>query len=185
MLPGVERQQRHRRLRDVAVVVVDLFDDEAVRGRLVGQHAPARALHERGRGRELAVEALERSEVLGDGVGEVALGAAAAVGAHVLPVQRVQDVPGEVEREGLLQAHDLREVALVARLGDALGGVVGALDVSGVVLVVVQFEDVPVDVRFQRAVVVRQVGQRVDGHRLCDSLGRVMKVLSPEPYSCK
>jgi hypothetical protein len=56
----------------------------------------------------------------------------------------VQHVPGEVERERLLQTHDRGEVALVASLGDPVEGVVGALDVRGVVLVVVQLQDLPV-----------------------------------------
>jgi hypothetical protein len=91
------------------------------------------------------VERLEGPEVLGDRLGQVAVRAFAAVGGHVLPVQGVQHVPGDVEREGLLQPDDGAEVTLIAGLGEPVEGVVGAFHIGGAVLVVMQLEDPPVD----------------------------------------
>src|SRR5690349_21656470 len=99
VLPHVEHEQRRRALPDVALVVVDLLDDEALAERLPRERAPARALHrERGLG-ELAAEVIEPAEAVGDRGLELALGLAAAVGGEVLPEHGVQDVAGEVERE--------------------------------------------------------------------------------------
>ncbi|GAA3063919.1 hypothetical protein GCM10020000_54300 [Streptomyces olivoverticillatus] len=57
----------------------------------------------------------------------------------------MQDVAGEVEGQALLQAVDGAPLVLVAGLGELLQRVVGALDVSGVVLVVVQLDDLGAD----------------------------------------
>ena len=70
-------------------------------------------------------------------------------------------MPGDVEREVLLQLVDGGEVALLARLGELLEGRVGAGDVGGVVLVVMQLEQPGRVVRLERRVVVGQVGKRV------------------------
>jgi hypothetical protein len=76
-----------------------------------------------------------------------------------------QYMPGQVEREGLLQADQAGEVAFVAGLGQPVEGVVGALDVGGVVLAVVQLQDLAGDRGFECAVVVGHVGQHVlSGH---------------------
>src|SRR6266542_1778354 len=76
----------------------------------------------------------------------------------------MQDVAREVEGERLLQSPDPCEVILVARLTNLLERRVGALDVSPVMLVVVQFHDFSRDMRLERAVVVLQVRKRVFRH---------------------
>ncbi len=92
MLPRVDDEQRHAALADVALVVVDLLDEEALAERLPRQRAPTRALHGRGRLRELLLERVERAEVLVDRGRELAVGTVAAVGREVLPEERVQHV---------------------------------------------------------------------------------------------
>ena len=74
------------------------------------------------------------------------------------------DVPTEVEREVLGQQVHRLELARRPCLGGLFQGGVGALDVGGVVLGVVQLHDLTGDVRLQRAVVVRQVRQGVFSH---------------------
>jgi len=72
-------------MADIGVVVVDLLDDQALPQRLPGQHPPSRALDgDRGLG-ELGREGVEGTEVLVDGGGQLALGAATASGSQVLP----------------------------------------------------------------------------------------------------
>ncbi len=164
MLPGVEGEQRGGALADVAVVVVDLLDDQAAAERLPGEDAPAGALDADGGGGELLLEGLEAAEVLLDGVGEGAVGAVAAVRGEVLPEERVQDVAGEVEGERLLQADQAAELLLLAGLGELLQGVVGALDVRGVVLGVVQFQDLAGHRPLQCGVVVGEIGEGVLTH---------------------
>src|SRR6476659_2513008 len=76
VLPHVEHEQRRRALPDVALVVVDLLDDEALAERLPRERAPAGPLHrERGLG-ELAAEVVEPAEAVGDRGLELALGLA-------------------------------------------------------------------------------------------------------------
>jgi len=64
---------------DVAVVVVDVLDHQALAQRFPGQHAPAGALHVRRGGRELLGEGLEGAEVLVDRRGQVTVGPVATV----------------------------------------------------------------------------------------------------------
>ena len=127
------------------------------------------------------LEGVEAAEVLVDGGGQLALGLAAAVGRQVGPEQRVQDVAGQVEGVALLEADDRAEVALVARLGQLVHRVVQALDVGGVVLVVVQLEDLGRVVRLEGAVVVGQIREGVGGHGrlLWDGDGRQHAVYFP------
>ena len=94
---------------------------------------------------------------------EGAVGLVATVRGEVLPEDRVQHVTGDVEGQRLLEADDAGEVTLVARLGDLLGGVVGALDVGRVVLVVVQLEDLAAHGGLEGAVVVGKVRKGVHG----------------------
>ena len=94
-----------------------------------------------------------------------AVGLVAAVGALVLPEDRVQDVSGRVEGERLLESHDGTEVVAVPGGGELLERLVGARHVRGVVLVVVELHDLARHVRLECRVVVGQVGQGVLGHR--------------------
>src|SRR4051794_38862272 len=66
VLPHVEHEQRRRALADVALVVVDLLDDQALPERLPRERAPARALHSEGGLGELAAEVVEAAEAVGD-----------------------------------------------------------------------------------------------------------------------
>ena len=112
----------------------------------------------------MRLELVEGAEVLVDGRAERAVGLVAAVGAQVLPEDRVQHVARDVEGERLLEPDDGAEVVLVAGGGQLLERLVGARHVGGVVLVVVQLHDLGRHVRLQRGVVVGQVGEAVLGH---------------------
>ncbi len=71
----------------------------------------------------------------------------------------------EVEGEVLLvQVDHGGEGVGFAELGELVEGGVGAGDVGGVVLVVVELHDLAGDVGLESGVVVRQIGQRVDRH---------------------
>jgi len=64
-------------------------------------------------------------------------------GLMVGPEQRVQDVARYVEREVLLEHRHEAQVALAAHLTRLLERLVGALDVAGVMLVVMQLHRAP------------------------------------------
>ena len=74
------------------------------------------------------------------------------------------DVPTEVEGQVLLVEEDGGVVAGRACLLQLGQRVVGALHIRRVVFAVVELVDLPGDVRFQRTVVVIQVGQGVFSH---------------------
>ena len=81
--------------------------------------------------------------------------------AHVAPEERVQYVSGKMKGQVLLQLVDGREIALLPSLGELLKGRVRARNVGGVVLVMVQLEQPRRIVRFERRVVIGQVGERI------------------------
>ena len=77
----------------------------------------------------------------------------------------------EVERQVLAQQRGLRgDGTVLAGRGELLEGVVGALDVSGVVLGVVKLHDLAGDVGLKRTVVVVEIGKNVLGHSGVSSL---------------
>ncbi len=142
-----------------------------------GSHAsagPSRTLDAQGRLVHLFAHTGEGAEVLVDRRGQFSLGLAAAVGRHVLPEQRVQNVPRDVEGQVLLELVEVAELTGLPSGCESGGGGVGALHVGSVVLVVVQLHDLAGVVGLQRAGVVGQFGQRVFGHRrlLVVSMGR-------------
>ena len=63
----------------------------------------------------LFLEPLEVAEVVVDGGGELARRPPAGLRRHVLPEDRVQDVPGEVEREGPLERRDVVVLSSMSR----------------------------------------------------------------------
>lgn len=109
----------------------------------------------------MGAEGVEGSEGVVDGSAELAFRLVAAVRRQVRPEHGVVDVAGQVEGEVLLQQVDLAQVALLPGLRQLLQSVVGALDVGGVVLVVVQLHDLARDPRLQSGVVVGQFRKRV------------------------
>ena len=132
---------------------------------------PARAELADAGGLELLLEGVEGAERRVDRVGELAVGLAAAVGAHRLPEQRVVGVAAAVvaeRRPACRRAATTRlRDDLLDRLAVELGALqrgVGLVHVGLVVLVVVQPHRLLVDVRLERVVVV---GKRRDlvGHR--------------------
>src|SRR5262245_10843083 len=97
-------------------MVVHLLDDQPAAERLPRERSPAGALHGRCRRRELLLEARKVAEVALESGSQLAVGPAAAVRRQVLPEQRVQHVPGDVERQALLELADVLEAPLVARV---------------------------------------------------------------------
>ena len=81
--------------------------------------------------------------MLFEGASERAVGPVAAVGGEVLPKDRVQHVARDVESQCLLEADDGAEVAFLAGLGELLECRVRPGDVGGVMLVVMEFDDLP------------------------------------------
>ena len=72
--------------------------------------------------------------------------------------------PDRLNARALSRDGDVVEVALVARLGEALESGVRPLHVAGVVLVVVELHDLARDVGLEGAVVVSKLGKRVGRH---------------------
>ena len=92
MLPRVDREQRHRALTMVPLVVVDLLDDDPPARRVPRRDCPAGALNRpRGFG-QVTLEPLEATEVAVELRGDVAGWLSSAVGREVLPEQGVEDM---------------------------------------------------------------------------------------------
>ena len=68
---------------------------------------------------------------------------------------------GEMKGEVLLQLVNGREVAFLPSLGELLKSRIRARNVGGMVLVMMQLEQPRRVVRFERRVVIGQVGKRV------------------------
>ena len=181
MLPRVDDKQWHRADTDIALMVVDLLHHQPAAQRLPGEHTPTDALHiDRGCG-ELGLQGLESAEVLVDRAGQLAVGAASAVGAHVGPEDAVQQVSAEVEGEAAAERVDRGEVTGLAGCGESLEGVVGALHVGGMVLAVVQGDDLTAVVRLEGSGGIGEVGQGVDGHVNSFSLTANGTAVTPRP----
>ena len=129
-------------------------------------HEPAPAAAEGGhrRLRELLLERVERAEVLSDRRREIPVGFAAAVGREVRPVDGVEHVAGDVEGERLLEADDRSEVTGRSGLVQLVECRVGAGNVGGVMLGVMELDDLRADGRLEVCVVVGEVGELVGRH---------------------
>ncbi|BBE22727.1 hypothetical protein MN0502_16100 [Arthrobacter sp. MN05-02] len=113
---------------------------------------------------KMGAERVEGPERVVQGRGQFTLGLVAALGRHVLPEDAVVDDAADVEGEVLGELGDGAELAGRAGLGELGQGVVGALDVGGLVLGVVQLHDPARDVRLQGRVVVIEIRQYVFAH---------------------
>src|SRR4030095_2611749 len=102
MLPHVEHEQRHGAVADVALVVVYLLGHEPLGERLPRERSPARTLDVECGLVELALEVGHRAERFFNGIGQLPVGLASTVRAHVAPEERVQYVSGEMKGEVLL-----------------------------------------------------------------------------------
>jgi hypothetical protein len=83
------------------------------------------------------------------------------LGAQVLPQERVEDVPGQVERQALLQLVDGGEISLVPRLAQLLQSRIRPRHIPGMVLVVMQRQQPGRVMRLESGVVVRKLRERV------------------------
>ena len=178
MLPHVEQQDGNLAGGQVALVIEHLEQVEALAEGVIGQHAPAGALHAERVGVEGLLELLEAAEGLAEGVGQVARGLAAAVGRHVLPEHRVVDVAAEVEGQVLLELVDGAQLALGGGFGQLLNGGVGTLHIGRVVLAVMEFHDLGRDMGGQRVVVVIEIRQFV-GHYVFLQVWGVRRAVAP------
>lgn len=145
-------------------MVVDLLDDQLAGDGLPGEGTPADALHVDGGSGELCLQSVEAAEELVDGGCQLALRAAAAVGAHVGPEDAVQHVATDMEGEAARELVDVAEVARLASRRQCIERVVGALHVRSMVLVVMQADDLTAVVRLERAGGVGQFGKCVRRH---------------------
>jgi hypothetical protein len=101
VLPHIEHEQRDRPDGNVALLVVELLDDDVSAERLVGENRPAGALEADGGGVEVAAEALEGTEGVVECGCQLTGREIAAVRGEVLPEDRVVGVAAEVEGEVL------------------------------------------------------------------------------------
>src|SRR4051812_32904023 len=167
VLPDVDAQQRHQAVAQGRVLVRGARDLHA--RAVVHEPGPAAAEAVHAGLLELVLEAVEVAAGLLDRRRQVALRLAAAVGAHDLPEEGVVGVPAAVVTHGCLDVRWERPEVLqdllhgLVRPFGALQGTVGLVHVGLVMLVVMDAHRLLVDVRLERAVVVREIGYLV-GH---------------------
>ena len=164
VLPHVQHQQRDLARGEVALVVVQLLDDQLLAERVVGEDRPAGALDPERAGGEVLAERVERAEELVHRDAEVTVRLVAAVRGEVLPEDRVVHVTGQVEREVLAQLVHGAEGVLHPGFRELLQRGVGTGHVGLVVLGVVEFHDLAGDVRLECAVVIAKIRQGVVSH---------------------
>src|SRR4051794_12972842 len=137
VLPDVVAQDRRLAVADGAVLVRRARDRQAAA--VDDEPGPAGAELAHARGLELLLEVVERPERVLDRVRELAVGLAAAVGAHRLPERRVVEVAAAVvaHRAALVLRHGL-EVGddLLDRLALEVAALQGGVDLVHVGLVV-------------------------------------------------
>src|SRR5262249_40798625 len=80
------------------------------------------------------------------------------------PENRMQDVSRKIEGERSLQCGQTRKILLLPRFIQLIQNSVRILHIAGMMLTVVQFHDLAGDMRFQRAEVIRQIGQHITVH---------------------
>src|SRR4029453_17970204 len=171
VLPHVQHEQRGGANGDVALLIVELLDDEVATDGLVRQEGPTGTLQTQCGSRELGTESVKRTESVLDGGCEFALRLVAAVRGDVVPEHGVVDVSAGVEREVLGEAVDVGEVTRFAGFSELLEGVVGACNVGSVVLAVMQLHDLRRNVRLKSCVVVAELGQNVLCHEILQCNG--------------
>src|SRR4051794_9934039 len=160
VLPDVHAEKWDLPVADRRVLVRGARDLHP--GAVVDQPGPAAAEAVDARVLELVLERVEAAEGLPDGVRQRSVGLAAAVRAHDLPEEAVVGVTaGVVANRGLLVAErgEVLQHLLDRLVGPlrALERGVGLVHIGLVVLVVVDAHRLLVDVRLERAVVVREV----------------------------
>src|SRR5271166_6596012 len=141
VLPHVDLQQRNDAERDVGLLVIELEGQQSTAEAVVAEYRPARPLEAVGRGAELSLELVERTERVVNGGCEIAGGFVTTVRRQVLPPDRVVDVAAQVEGQVLLVQEDRGMVALGTGLVELGERIVEALDVGRVVLAVVDLVD--------------------------------------------
>src|SRR5699024_9235521 len=110
VLPHVQHEQRVRAEGNVALLVVELLDDQALTEHVPGEDRPAGTLNGGGRAVEVRAEGVEGAELVVDRGAQLALGLVATLGGEVLPEDGVVDVPTQVEGQVLLEHGDGAEV---------------------------------------------------------------------------
>ena len=143
MFPGIEDHERDPRLRQIGLVVVDLSGQETAAHRFPYESGPPRSHDRRGSLSHLPLEGVEVAEVPVDRLRERSVGLLLPMRSEVLPEERVEDMAGQVEGQGPFQRREAREVPLDTGLMQLLERIIGAFDIPGVVLVVVELHDAP------------------------------------------
>ena len=170
MFPDIADEQRHGVPDRQVLVFLRLQDEQLVGDRLIHEDTPAAGLDSFRGGGKLALAALDRSEALLHGLGEGG-GDLGLVRAHGMPEQCVQDVTAAVEGGLQAQAANGGEIAGLAGRFHLLQGVVEPLDITGMMLVVVNADGLLIIEGFQGVVGVGQ-GRQTIFPRLVGSLER-------------
>src|SRR5690625_2829751 len=167
VLPHVQHEQWVRTEGNVALLVVELLDDQALTEHVPGEDGPAGTLDGGGRAVEVRAEGVEGAELVVDRGAQLALGLVATLGGEVLPEDGVVDVPTQVEGQVLLEHGDGAEVTVFPGLRHLLQGGVGTTHIGRVVLVMVQLHDLTGDRRLQGRVIVGQFRKYVRRRHFC------------------
>ena len=114
MLPHIELQNGNQCNRDVALLVVQLLNDEALAHGVPGENSPAGALNGESNVGEVLTELVEGTEELVDSRCKLTGGLVAALGGKVLPEDGVVGVTTQVEGKVLGQLGDVSVEAVCA-----------------------------------------------------------------------
>ena len=137
MLPHVEHEQRNGSRCDVALLIVELLNDEVLAECIPSKECPAGTLESQCNSVELRLECVEGSEEFVDSCSEFAGGTLFGARSQVLPEDGVVGVTTEVECQVLLELVDVGKVVLLACFSELLECSVCAVNVCLVVLAVV------------------------------------------------
>jgi hypothetical protein len=123
-------------------VLLDLHQQRPVGQAAEDQCRPAGTLGADGGLAEFLLEAIEAAEFAVDGLGDKAMGLGRGLGdrGQVFPEQRMQEVAGGIEREGFAQGLGVAVDAFAAVLVQRFQDGVGPVDISGMMLLMVQLQ---------------------------------------------
>ena len=161
MLPHIQLQNGDQCNGDVALLIVELLDNEALADGVPREDCPAGALDAQCNAGEVLAELVEGAEELVDCCCQLASGLVATLGGQVVPEDGVVGVATQVECQVLGELGDVAVCTVLACLFKLLESCVSACNVCCVVLIVVQLHDLCGDVGLERRVVVGELGEGV------------------------
>lgn len=103
----------------------------------------------------------KRTEVMLDLVRKIALGPAIAIRRKILPEDGMQNMAGNIKRQRAFEHSDFREIIFLLRLMQFIQRLIRAVYIRSMMLIMMKLHNLTGNVRFQRAIIIRKVGQYV------------------------